>query len=188
MHVFCKTDSMALTARFLDLATASLIIMVFFYLYFAALASLKYEEIKRDWDRYKCGMIPVAHVFGKSPTKTLRECVLGEAHKAMPDLLRPVYADLDATSTASRALSEMLGNIRKMLESTRAGNVGFMDHIHGVFGGIGVFLRDLVLRIHDAISKTTASAIVMTHVMSGSLMAVKSTWKGPMGKTVRALA
>ena len=79
-----------------DLGNAIIIIIVFILLQFVVNISIGIQNIKRNWDLYKCNpaVMPFATVFGYDAKANFNECIKTTQTDFMTTFLDPIYGSI----------------------------------------------------------------------------------------------
>ena len=170
-----------------DIAMTIFIICIFLICKSIGIALSKLEDVKQNWDEYKCspGIIPIAGLFGHDPTENFSECIQTMQSDYMGQLLKPMMSNVLVINDIAGGLTSTIDTVR----TSTAGIVGSMSGITGGlsanFGNIQVEFIRFATNLRDTFAKLGGTVSTIMHATKGSIILTKSIWNGKPGKLVR---
>ena len=175
-----------------DGALTILIIIIFIILYMFNILAVGLKNIKEDWPKYRCNPIvmPMAGALspdGKSASENFTYCIQTMQKDYMQYLLQPVNYNLNVLGSNASAITDSLNNVRAFFNNLRNMITEVIQNVFGVFLNLVIEFQRITINIKDLFGKTLGIMTTLLYTLSGSVMTMESMWKGPPGKTVKAL-
>ena len=143
-------------------------------------------EIKSKWPLYRCN--PMYMPLADNIEENFTYCIQSMQTNFMGYLLQPL-------TFITNSLGGMLGNfmsdinsIRAMFNKIRTFFSDIIQSVFGVFLNLIIEFQRITIGIKDLIGKTIGIMVSLMYIMDGSIKTMNSTWNGPPGQMVRALA
>ena len=104
--------------KFQDIVLTILIILIFGFLFSSSALTVKMQEIKEDWQLYRCQPIamPFASYFGSDPMENFSYCVGNIQSDLMGFFLSPVNYLLGMITELGTFLLDRVQFIRKFID------------------------------------------------------------------------
>ena len=175
--------------KFYDIILSFLIIFIFVSLYFYSIMTNGMKNLEKNWPKYRCNpmIMPFAGHFGHDPMTNFVFCIGNIQKEMMGYFLKPVYFVTNLSTNLGGNLTHSIHKIRGMMSWIRNATGGLVTDIFGVFLNTVIQFQKILVKMKDLIGKLTGMVFIIMHQISGAIMIGESTWKGPIGGTLRAL-
>ena len=172
-----------------DFYLSLFIIFVFLIITFWGVILFHFHLIRKIWPTIKCNplVMPFASVFGKDPLDNFTDCVQNIQEQSMDSILSPLNMNINTLGGISNSLVLSNLNVRKSFEFLRGSSSQLIGSSFSIFSNIIIEFQKMGLNIKDTVGKLGGSMIVLMHALKGSMMGMKSIWKGPPGDMLRGL-
>ncbi len=172
-----------------DFYLSILIVLIFLLISINGILLTQYELIKQQWPKMKCNplVMPFAKFFGEDPIQNFSQCIKDIQVGYMDIALRPLNLNIGFLGDIGVNLLDSIVNVRQMLNFLRNSLLSITSSIFSIFSNILVEFQKISLGVKDSVSKMVAVMFVMTHTLNGSVMTMKSAWKGPPGELLRGI-
>ena len=163
------------------------IIIISFNLY-AVFVSM-YDDINDNWGEYKCNpsVMPFASTFGHDTTSNFYGCVQNTQSTFMSYMLAPINHGMNSLTDVGSQFQGTLQNVRGFVSEIRSKIVSIVEFIYGAFVNTVVEFQKLTISIRDLFHKIMGVIITFLYFVDGSIKALNSLWKGPVGGAVRTV-
>ena len=144
------------------------------------------KEIQSNWATYRCNPIymPLASDFEQNFTY----CIQNIATGLMGNMLQPLTFITNSLSSNMSSFMTDIDAIRGMFSKIRGFISNIFQSIFGVFLNIIIEFQKIIIGIKDLFGKTIGILTTLLYVIDGSILTMKSAWKGPPGKMVALLS
>ena len=172
-----------------DLSTAILIIIIFIALYISSFLAIGLKKIKENWNEYRCSpmAMPFAGYLGYDAMENFAFCIGSIQKTLMNTFLKPIFSNLNILGDVAGGI---IGSIKSLTVLMANMNVGFgmaSFDILNMIKGIMVKMQYFIVNIKDVFSKFGGTMVVMSNIIQGISLTGRSTWRGPIGQTLRTL-
>ena len=108
--------------RLTDWLVSFTIIIIFSGIAVYSLITRRYDDIKKDWPKYRCNpiMIPLAGQFGEDPFDTFSSCIVGTSSNFVNSALLPITQGIGSLVKVAKKQEESQNNSRFGSFSLRA--------------------------------------------------------------------
>jgi len=163
------------------------IIIISFNLY-AVFVSM-YDDINDNWGEYKCNpsVMPFASTFGHDTTSNFYGCVQNTQSTFMSYMLAPINHGMNSLTDVGTQFQGTLQNVRGFVSEIRSKIVSIVEFIYGAFVNTVVEFQKLTISMRDLFHKIMGVIITFLYFVDGSIKALNSLWKGPVGGAVRTV-
>ena len=163
------------------------IIIISFNLY-AVFVSM-YDDINDNWGEYKCNpsVMPFASTFGHDTTSNFYGCVQNTQSTFMSYMLAPINHGMNSFTDVGTQFQGTLQNVRGFVSEIRSKIVSIVEFIYGAFVNTVVEFQKLTISMRDLFHKIMGVIITFLYFVDGSIKALNSLWKGPVGGAVRTV-
>ena len=163
------------------------IIIISFNLY-AVFVSM-YDDINDNWGEYKCNpsVMPFASTFGHDTTSNFYGCVQNTQSTFMSYMLAPINHGMNSLTDVGAQFQGTLQNVRGFVSEIRSKIVSIVEFIYGAFVNTVVEFQKLTISMRDLFHKIMGVIITFLYFVDGSIKALNSLWKGPVGGAVRTV-
>ena len=137
-----------------DSSLTFIIFVLFIVVFIITLITAKIENIKKNWDKYRCNPIimPLAGFFDKDPEENSTQCNVGQSS----DIIKSLLVPFQQMQQANINFTEQLKTDSDDLASTEENNKGIMAGItSGIFG-----------RFHNILITVDTGIIAMKDIMN----------------------
>jgi len=144
------------------------------------------QEIQSNWATYRCNPIymPLASNFEQNFTYCIQNITTG----LMGNMLQPLTFITNSLSSNMSSFMTDINAIRGMFSKIRGFISNIFQTIFGVFLNIIIEFQKIIIGIRDLFGKTIGILTTLLYVINGSILTMKSAWKGPPGKMVALLS
>uniref|UniRef100_A0A6C0BT15 Vint domain-containing protein n=1 Tax=viral metagenome TaxID=1070528 RepID=A0A6C0BT15_9ZZZZ len=163
------------------------IIIISFNLY--AVFVTMFDDIKNNWGEYRCNpmVMPFASSFGHDTTQNFYDCVQNTQSTFMSYMLTPINHGMDMLADTGLQFEESLQQVRTFLSELRNKIVSIVEFIYGAFVNTVVEFQRLTVSLKDVAYKIVGIIITFLYFVDGSVKALTSLWKGPVGGAIRTV-
>ena len=172
---------------FKDTIMTILIFIIFFILICSSLFTAGLENIKKDWNRYRCNpmFMPLAGYFEQDAVANFVYCV-GDIQKGLMNVFTdPLYFNINLLGDIANNISNNINNglsiIGKLDKFTSFVSFSIFD----ILKNIVIEFQKIMINIQDLFKKLTGVLTVVVRMTEGAAMTGSSIWRGPIGKTLR---
>jgi len=129
-----------------DLFLTILIFFIFIFLYIFNVFYIKYKEIKRNWDKYKCQpmVMPFASFFGHDVADNFVSCIGNIQGGLMDEFLKPILGDLSKLSSVSDGMSGDIGLTAGLGNSLGLSQLSQMGSFMNITGVIAASMESML--------------------------------------------
>jgi hypothetical protein len=172
-----------------DVYTAILIIVVFIILYISSFLAIGLKKIKDNWDEYKCSPIamPFAGYLGYDAMENFAFCIGRIQKTLMNTFLKPVFNNLDVLGDVAGGIVSSLNSLTVLMANMSTGFSMAGGDILNIFKGIMAKMQFFIINMKDVFAKFAGTMVVITNMIQSGGMIGASTWRGPIGETLRLL-
>jgi hypothetical protein len=143
------------------------------------------KSIKKDWPKYRCN--PMYMPLSDDIEKDFQYCMQSSQINFMGYLLQPLtFITSSLGKNASSFVSE-INSIRAMFNKVREFLSTIFQSIFGVFLNMIIEFQKIIISTKDLMGKTIGILTSVIYLIQGSLDTINSSWKGPIGESVRAV-
>lgn len=176
-----------------DIGLTLLIFIIFIALYASNLLAIGIQNIKNNWIKYRCNpmVIPFSKTLspdGINAGDNFVYCIQNVQKSYMNYLLQPLNYNLNLSANILGSLTESVNGLRAFFEQIRSLITNIFGNIFSVFFNIIIEVQRVTINIKDLFGKMVAIMATMMYILSGSIMAMESAWKGPPGGLVRTVS
>ena len=163
------------------------IIIISFNLY--AVFVTMYDDINDNWGEHKCNpsVMPFASTFGHDTTTNFYGCVQNTQSTFMDYMLTPINYGMDALADVGTQFQGTIQNVRGFISEIRDKIVYIVDFIYGAFVNTVVEFQRLTISMKDLFHKIMGVVVTFLYFVDGSIKALNSLWKGPVGGAIRTV-
>ena len=139
-----------------DTTLSILIIIIFILLYFGTILGINYQNIKKNWLKYRCNpmFIPIAGLFGVNTANNNSECAAAQQSSLMDTLLEPIrYTQKNAIMASQQNTTNIEKTKTEQVQQKNTftyltGNIfNKMNNISIEFNRMGLSMKDIMNRI-----------------------------------------
>ena len=145
----------------------------------------KKEEIKADWNTYRCN--PQYMGLSDDMSADFTYCVQNIQTDMMDDMLEPLTYTTTMLSDLGTTMGEDVNNARGMMSQIRGFAGKIVEQIFGVFLNLVVEFQRMSINIKDLVGKFLGVLVSVMYIMDGSHKTMVSIQKGPPGQLLNAL-
>jgi hypothetical protein len=170
-----------------DILLSLFVIIIFIGIYSFNIFTIGIEKIKKNWPKYRCNptIMPFASWFGQDPVKNFTYCIQNMQTSYMGHLLKPTNYMFSLISKSIGGLMNTLQSFREKISSLVSNITNIIQSILGVFINILIQFQYMLVKIKDTIGKLMGISATLIYMIDGTYKAGQSTWKGPVGGTLR---
>jgi hypothetical protein len=173
-----------------DIFLVMITLSIFTFLIVYNQMSVSFKNLKEQWPLIRCNpmAMPFASLFGFNTSENFTYCVQDMQTKYLTYLLQPLNYNFGVVGSIASSILTSLDGIRKFIDKLRTFFTDIIGSIFGVFLNILVEVQRLTINIKDMVGKMVGILAVIMYTIEGSMFTMQSTWKGPPGQAVRAVA
>ena len=162
------------------------VIFIFIILHTFIIFVVQFENIKKNWPRYKCNpmIMPFAGMFGHDEYTNFTECIQTMQTDYMDYLLQPLNLDLSVISQMSQVFSEgvtggfnLIADLQNLL-----GNI--FQGIYGVFYQVIIEFQKMIINIKDVFNKVAGMFILLSNILRGLVLTMESASNSVIGQVL----
>jgi hypothetical protein len=148
-----------------------------------------YDDINDNWGEYKCNpsVMPFASTFGHDTTTNFYGCVQNTQSTFMSYMMAPINYGMKNLADVGGQFQGTIQEMRSFISEIRDKIVYIVEFIYGAFINTVVEFQRLTISIKDLFHKIMGVMITFLYFVDGSVKALNSLWKGPVGGAVRAV-
>jgi hypothetical protein len=162
---------------YVNLGFVLFIVLIYYY--------ISIKEIKDNWPQYRCN--PMYMPLADNIEENFQYCIQTSQSSYMGYLLQPLtFATSGISSVMGNAVQDING-IRTMFDKVRTFFTSIIQSVFGVFLNLVIEFQRITISIKDLIAKQLGIMTTFIYVLDGSILTMKSMWKGPPGQMVQAL-
>lgn len=164
-----------------------IIIIISFNLYMVFVSM--FEDIEENWAEYKCdpSVMPFADVFGHDTMSNFYGCVQTTQSTFTKHMLAPVNYGMNMLADVGTNFQDTLQKSRTFLSTIRDKVTSIVEFIYGAFVNTVIEFQRLTIGIKDLLFKVIGIIITFLYFVDGSIKALTSLWKGPVGGAIRTV-
>jgi hypothetical protein len=172
-----------------DLTQSIIIIGIFIVLYLVNLFIVSVQRIKDNWPLYRCSptVMPFASLFGHDTQTNFAFCIQTMQKAFMEPILKPLNFNIDVLGNITGGLGSNILDIRSFLNVFRINISTIFGNLFGSVYNVMIEIQRTFLNVKDMLGKMVGIMVTLIYILQGSIMAMQSSWDGPMGGLVRAL-
>lgn len=173
-----------------DMPNAIIIIIIFVIINVVSVLGMSIQHIKDNWNRYKCMplVIPFANVFGKSPSKTLSECIANIANESLGSMLGPVYTLFSQISSIGGEIGSFMNIFNNMSNVFKFSFLNVIEDSYEIATKTVLGLTQFTYTIQDMVNKLLGIFTIVIYIFAGANITVMSIWNGLPGQLVKAVS
>ena len=168
--------------------TILIIILIIAFNAFAVFVTM-YDDINDNWGEYKCNpsVMPFADFFGHDLMNNFYGCIQNTQTTFTQNLLTPVNHGMTMLTDVGSQFQETTQNVRGFMSSLRGKIVSIIEFIYGAFVNTIVEFQRLTISLKDLFFKIMGIVVTFLYFVDGSIKALTSLWKGPVGGAIRGV-
>lgn len=172
-----------------DFIFSLIIIILFILLILYSVLGVGLNNIKKNWPIYRCNpmIMPLAGIFNVSVTDNFSYCIQNMQTSMMSEFLDPIHYSLNIINEITSEATNALGYVRDFFNYIRNMITNIVTSIMSVFLNILIEIQRLTIDIKDTFGKLVGTLATLLYMLSGSIMTMNATWRGPPGQIVRAI-
>lgn len=172
--------------RLSDILHSFIIIFLFIALAFASVLIIQVEEIRNNWNEYKCNpmVVPFAGYFGYDSASTFAECVKDIQFDHMGTILTPLTGVLRNMGGAIENAVTSITQIQGRMNDIVGNSVGMFGNVFGIFGSAMVNVRGLMEKMKDTFMKIIGVVVTIVYMVDTGVQTGSSAINGPIGKSL----
>ena len=173
-----------------DLIKLILIIIVFAILFGGMAVSMKFNDLKVNWHKYRCSplVMPFAGALGYNTSDNFNYCIGDVQSKMMGHYLEPTQYILGKGTDLVGEVSGSMNFIRVFLAKIRNATKGMVGDAYGMMVNIILQFQKLVIKLKDTMGKLIGTMATIMYLLEGTYYTGKSIQNGPIGITIDVLS
>ena len=172
-----------------DLIKLILIIVVFSVLFGSIAITIKLNNIKQNWSKYRCNplVMPFAGSLGYNTSDNFTYCVGNIQSNSMGHFLEPVQYILGKGTDLVGEVSGSMNFIRVFIATIRKASKAMFGDTYGMILNVIIQFQKLVIKLKDTIGKLVGTMTSIMYLLEGTYYTGGSIENGPIGKTIDVL-
>ena len=148
-----------------------------------------YDDINDNWGEYKCNpsVMPFASTFGHDTSTNFFGCVQNTQSTFMNYMLTPINYGMESLADVGGKFQNSIQDVRSFIGEVRDKIVYIVEFIYGAFVNTVVEFQRLTISMRDLFNKIMGVIITFLYFVDGSIKALNSLWKGPVGGAIRTV-
>jgi len=168
--------------------TILIIIIIFSFNLYIVFVSM-YDDINDNWAEYKCNpsVMPFADVFGHDTVSNFYGCVQNTQQTFTKYMLTPVNHGMSMLADAGADFQTTLQSSRTFISTIRDKVASIVEFVYGAFLNTIIEFQRLTISMKDLFFKIMGVVVTFLYFVDGSIKALTSLWKGPVGGAIRTV-